>query len=294
MKRTFTLLVTLLVTLQLFAGIRDTKLSVSGVDKPIRFMLDGHRFQPGNRDNNMVLIQNLTPGFHSIRIFQLKRVGRQNTYEQIYSSQINLKAQFIVDVVVSRYGKVYIDEQRMSIYDVDDNDWQTVINNGPTIDQWNNNFINNNGNNNNVWNNNNNNNNNGWNNNNNNNNGWNNNNNNNNGYNWNGNNWNANGWNGTNRPMNDQSFQQLKQTLTNEAFDDTRSTIAKQVLGINYFTSEQVRQLVKLFTFDTGKLDIAKFAYKNTVDRGNYYVIYPELTFSSSKDNLAKYIQAFR
>jgi hypothetical protein len=119
-------------------------------------------------------------------------------------------------------------------------------------------------------------------------------------------NWNhnVNDWNNHNNNWNDQTnnypiyqtmtnreFDQLKQTIKNESFDDTKQSIAKQVISSNFFTSGQVKEIVQLFVFESSKMEIAKYAFKYTVDQNNYFTLLDAFTFSSSKSELLKYIQ---
>ena len=104
-----------------------------------------------------------------------------------------------------------------------------------------------------------------------------------------------NNWNHNNQQSMDfNSFNQLKQTLNNEPYDNTRLVIAKQTISMNKFNSQQAKDLVMLFTYESGKLEIAKYLYGNTIDKNNYLVVYDAFTYSSSKEELAKYIQQYR
>jgi hypothetical protein len=94
--------------------------------------------------------------------------------------------------------------------------------------------------------------------------------------------------------MSDQSFAALKDALVKERFDNSRLTIAKQVMDQNYFTVDQVKQITLLFSFDNYKLDLAKYAYKNTVNRPDYFMLYEVFSFSSSKEELANYIKQYK
>ncbi|MFN8249104.1 MAG: DUF4476 domain-containing protein [Ferruginibacter sp.] len=105
--------------------------------------------------------------------------------------------------------------------------------------------------------------------------------------------WNNNSY-GSMQPMNNRTFDQFRETLRNESFDNSRLSIAKQTIGTNYFTAAQVKELVQLFSFDNTKLDLAKFSYKNTVDKNNYFVLNDAFSFSNSKEELARYIQSYR
>ena len=46
-----------------------------------------------------------------------------------------------------------------------------------------------------------------------------------------------------------------------------------------------------LFTFENNRLEVAKYAYRKTVDKHNYFQLNEALTFSSSKDDLARFIR---
>lgn len=91
-------------------------------------------------------------------------------------------------------------------------------------------------------------------------------------------------------PMAPEDFNTLKIVISNNSFDNTKITIAKQAIATNYFTSRQVFEIMKLFSFESSKLDIAKFAYKNTIDKNNYYMVNGAFNFSSSIDELNDWI----
>ena len=90
--------------------------------------------------------------------------------------------------------------------------------------------------------------------------------------------------------MNPNDFAQLKQTIANASFEETRITIFKQALAYNYFSTSQVRELMDQFWFEGSKLEVAKLAYPKTVDQNNYYLVNNEFSFSSSVDDLGNYI----
>jgi Domain of unknown function (DUF4476) len=96
---------------------------------------------------------------------------------------------------------------------------------------------------------------------------------------------------GNNRQISDYDFGMLKQYVRKESFDDRRINIAKQAAGNSYFSTAQVRDLMSIFSFDDGKLDVAKYLYNRTVDRNNYYQLTDALSFSSNKDALLDFIR---
>lgn len=112
----------------------------------------------------------------------------------------------------------------------------------------------------------------------------------NNNYNSYGGNGNFNGNNFSTNNLNGNDFAALRATLMSQSFDDTRLTIAKQALQNKMLSANQVAELVKLFTFESNKLDFAKYAYQSTYDKDRYFVINNEFTFSSSIDDLNNFI----
>ena len=90
--------------------------------------------------------------------------------------------------------------------------------------------------------------------------------------------------------MKKSNFESARATISNESFDETRLSTAKSIISTNCLTAEQVLELCKLFSFEGSKLDFAKCAYGRTVDQNNYFKVVNAFTFSSSKDELNKYI----
>lgn len=90
--------------------------------------------------------------------------------------------------------------------------------------------------------------------------------------------------------MNQNSFNQLVRILGQEHFDSNRLIIAKQAVASNNMSVNQVSILLDKFTFDNAKLEFAKVAYRNTIDKENYFMINNKFTFSSSVDELNNYI----
>jgi Domain of unknown function (DUF4476) len=93
-----------------------------------------------------------------------------------------------------------------------------------------------------------------------------------------------------NYEMNNYDFDNLVYTISRLSFESSRMQIAKQAIANNYFTSQQVAELVGLMTFESSKLDLAKSAYHKTVDKQNYFRINDLFTFESSIMDLNDYI----
>jgi hypothetical protein len=103
-----------------------------------------------------------------------------------------------------------------------------------------------------------------------------------------------NGTYGCPRPMSPGDFQSAKGSISSKTFEDSKLTIAKQIIQSNCLLSSQVKEIMLLFTFEDSRLDFAKFAYAYTLDLGNYYKVNDAFTFESSIDDLNKYVQGFR
>ena len=78
--------------------------------------------------------------------------------------------------------------------------------------------------------------------------------------------------------------------LTNYNFESTRMTVAKQLVNNNYFNSRQVGRLMQQMTFESSKLELAKYAYSKTLDKNNYFLVNDQFSFESSITELTDYI----
>ena len=105
----------------------------------------------------------------------------------------------------------------------------------------------------------------------------------------------AGGWNNSDsNVMSGREFEQMKESIRKEWFENNRLTSVKFIMDKSNFTTAQVKELMLLFTFESNKLEVAKYAYRKTVDKQNYYQLNDALTFSSSKDELARFIRESR
>lgn len=242
MKKIYTILAGSFMSLLSFAGNRydDGKLSITYAgNEDIRISVDGREYYDRN---NTVLVENLQPGYHTIKVYKSKsRNGwdifgsKKNRERVLYSSSMYIKSRTFVDVMINRFGRAFVDERRLDnngSWDDDDrydnDDWYD------NDDNWN---------------------------------------------------------NGYGNVIRDRDFTAAKEQIRKEWFENTRLTIAKQVVDANNFRASQVKEIVQLFTFENNKLEIAKYAYRKTVDKQNYFQVNDAFTFSSSKDELARFIR---
>lgn len=87
-------------------------------------------------------------------------------------------------------------------------------------------------------------------------------------------------------PMRDADFMSAKSSISSKSFEDSKLTTAKQIANSNCLTADQVKQIMKLFSFESSRLDFAKYAYPHTFDVGNYFKVNDAFEFESSIDDL--------
>jgi hypothetical protein len=95
-------------------------------------------------------------------------------------------------------------------------------------------------------------------------------------------------------PMNAGDFSAAKSSISSKSFEDSKVTIAKQVIDANCLSVSQIKNMMELMTFEENKLTIAKYAYTKSTDPNNYYLLNDAFTFESTIDDLNAYINANR
>lgn len=73
-------------------------------------------------------------------------------------------------------------------------------------------------------------------------------------------------------------------------FDNSKVQTAKNALRYTCYSAPQVKQILQTFSFDSYKLDVAKYAYDVSYDKGNFFVVGEAFSFTSYADKLEKYI----
>jgi hypothetical protein len=278
MKTIFTLLLSTIFSLASMA-YDGTRLTVTSVSNNKMFVeVDGRRY---DLDGNTLSINNIRPGTHNIRVLrEMKRKTEWNfgnrREETIYNINATFRNGYHFDILVNRFGKVMIDERRIDPNDewYNDDDYDDRNDN---LDRDRDNIYNNSddrddrgyGNNDRD-------------------------NRNNHESNDDRNNDDPRYDNNYSHAMSSVDFGQAKESLRREWFENSRLTAAKQIIDQNYFTSQQVKEMVLLFTFENNRLDIAKYAYGKTIDKGNYFMLNDAFTFNNNKEALKEYIRQYQ
>lgn len=94
--------------------------------------------------------------------------------------------------------------------------------------------------------------------------------------------------------LGEEDFGQMLRTIRAEPFDNTKLATARQLVASarGRIASRQVRDLLKTFAFEDGRLELAKAAYECVSDPWNYSVVYDTFTFPASRETLARYLEA--
>ncbi len=72
--------------------------------------------------------------------------------------------------------------------------------------------------------------------------------------------------------------------------DTDKEQLLKNVLSNRIAYTDQIRLMLSWLSFDSTKLDFAKWAYERAADRKNYWKLEDVFSFSSSKEEFSKYI----
>lgn len=118
MKRIFTLFAALFVTVALFAADRRPVVTLNS-SKNYKIVIDGRSYYSNDKS---IKLANLHNGRHSIKVFEMKRVG-YNQREKLVAAttfQVNRKN---VQIYIDRFGNINIREARNNGRFDNDRDW---------------------------------------------------------------------------------------------------------------------------------------------------------------------------
>lgn len=87
-------------------------------------------------------------------------------------------------------------------------------------------------------------------------------------------------------PMDDVTFNTLKDQLEAASFDKDKEAIIKAAAAHNYFTVTQLRDLMAAEKFDSARIIYAEAVFPRLVDKSNWFVLLKTITFDSYKKKL--------
>ena len=90
------------------------------------------------------------------------------------------------------------------------------------------------------------------------------------------------------RVVSSSELHQIERSINRESFSDDQLAVLRSASRGRYFTSAQVLQLMRGFSFDDDKVEAAVILFPRVVDQQNWYTVYGGLTFSSDKTALRR------
>lgn len=91
-----------------------------------------------------------------------------------------------------------------------------------------------------------------------------------------------------------QDMSDLKKRVDDRMMDGEKQKLMQSVLQDRRYTTEQMRTMLNWLSFESTKVEVAKWGYDNVSDKQNYWKLESEFTFSSSKDEFNNYINGRR
>ncbi len=94
--------------------------------------------------------------------------------------------------------------------------------------------------------------------------------------------------------MSERDFSNVLQNINKEWLESNKMKSASQIISTNSISVVQVKRIMSLFSFEANKLEIAKQAYRNTVDKGHYDDVVDMLAFENNKYELERFMRTSR
>ena len=235
---------------------------------PISVAID-RRFY--NEENSVITVRNFPSGRHYLRVFRWSEREQRNMI--IYEGDIRLQPGVYSSVIIDRRsGLARINNRRMNrdfndsyVYDWDRNEhyrdrdnWNDDRNNNTNDDEYFNSTNNNNHNN--------------------------------------QGNYGSSNSNNNIPPicMNTQDFSDLHARVVDRMTDTDKLKLLQSVLKNRFISTEQAKQIIDWMSFESTKLEFAKWAYDNISDKNNYWKLESEFTFESTKSEFNEFLSGKR
>lgn len=87
-------------------------------------------------------------------------------------------------------------------------------------------------------------------------------------------------------------FEGFLEAVHKQSFDQDKVNYIKTYMQNAYLNTSQIKMLMKDISFDSSRIDIAKFLFDKCVDKPNYYKLAEMLSFSSSKTDLNNFVKS--
>ena len=92
-------------------------------------------------------------------------------------------------------------------------------------------------------------------------------------------------------PASPEQVKAIVKLMKDVSFDDKKLNVAKVCLSLRDVPVEGIRKMVRTLSFSDNKMALLKYAYNYCYDRERYFTLCDELTFSSDRDELIRYLK---
>jgi len=92
--------------------------------------------------------------------------------------------------------------------------------------------------------------------------------------------------------MDEEEFEDILSRMQESWFAEDRLIMARQAIGDRSISSGQALEMAGTFSFESTKLEFAKFAYLKVYDPERFYILNDAFSFSSSRRELDEYMRS--
>lgn len=90
-----------------------------------------------------------------------------------------------------------------------------------------------------------------------------------------------------------ETFSLFLHSLKKEPFDDNRNKLIETTIFSTGFTSGQCLEMVKAYTFESGKFEMLRKVYPKIVDKHNFFLVVESFTFSREKEKANEIVKQY-
>lgn len=96
----------------------------------------------------------------------------------------------------------------------------------------------------------------------------------------------------TGTAMDDATFTAFITKMKDKSMDNQKLDFLKSTMKNNWFTTDQIMQMLQTLSMESNKVELAKMIWHKTTDKGSFFKIYDAFTFSSSEKSVQEYVDA--
>jgi len=84
-------------------------------------------------------------------------------------------------------------------------------------------------------------------------------------------------------------YEEFVKMLKEESFDSGKLEKSKNYISKTFLAASQIAEIAKTYTYDSNRLEWAKYAYQYCQDKQNYFLLKPTFSFSSNYTDLENF-----